>query len=358
MNNYDMTPSPQEKTYPSAVTVLAVLAISAVASLLSASFVFMLAAAALSAWLAASAKHPAVSAAVPVISFGVLFLITKSIPDALIPTASVYLIGIICALCTVKKVRLWIGSVLCGAGFALYFAVSFIYLLYSSEQGYMESGSLITASALWWNDMTAAFADNFFAVLETVNTEAELEITRGMLDEMMMQTAVLLPGVISAVFLALGTGVVLLSRVAHKILKTAPRFFPRGRHVSDWSVDVSVSVFFIISTVMAAVFSLLKNTEVVQFAFVNISIAMFLPMLANGIYTFIVRLKAPRPTVTAPDGTPVPRPSKNLMLWILIPMAVINPFMAMLFVAFFGAIEQINDVIAARLQKRQQDKKN
>jgi len=122
-------------------------------------------------------------------------------------------------------------------------------------------------------------------------------------------------------------------------------------------VGLHGAVFFIATVLLAAIVSAFKGTEVVQFAFVNIAIAMFIPLFITGVSILIMKIKAPRQVIVTPDGRAVRAPRRTFILWLIIPVFIMSPLMGMLFVAFYGASERINAEIF-KLMKNKMDEKN
>jgi len=324
-----------------------------VSTLLSAfSFLFLLAGAALAAWLISASKRPALTAAVPLLCTALLWVFSKDMLSSLITGLSVYLLGALAALGIKLKASFWKGSVFCSVGFAAYFGASFFYMLdrWSVEKG--ADGSIFDAAVLWWNEVTASAAEAFTQTIEAA--ELGFDVTKDMMDSVISSTTVLLPGTFAAVFITLGALLYLLGAVMHRAFATEElhyneRFNP--------VVGLHGAVFFIATVLLAAIVSAFKGTEVVQFAFVNIAIAMFIPLFITGVSILIMKIKAPRQVIVTPDGRAVRAPRRTFILWLIIPVFIMSPLMGMLFVAFYGASERINAEIF-KLMKNKMDEKN
>ncbi len=346
----------KEKKQPMLFIILGITMLAAVGSVLSAfSIAFILFSAALYGWCTSVARHPVVTLAGPLAACLIAWLVTKDI-DSLVNPLFVYLAGVVCGICIRKKQHIWRGAAFCGTAFGAMFLVSFYFLLSDAEAGYMQDGNILHAFSAWWNEMTSAFTEQFLQIMEKTGTETE--ITASMIEELFAQTAVLMPGVLAAFFVLLGGGAYLLSRIAHRVFATESLVFKEEEKQLHFGVSIHLAVFFLVSSVMAALCSVFRNAETVQFAFVNLCIGMFIPMLSNGIYMLIAKLKAPEVQLVAPDGRVMRAPSKTMILWIIIPLAVMNFLMGLLFIAFFGAVEEIKYALALALVEKSKRKNN
>ena len=338
--------------YPSPLKVLGVCFLCGVSTLLSAfSFLFLLVGAALAAWLITAAKRPAVTVILPIVCTALLWVFSGDIASSLISGLSVYLLGALAALGIKLRASFWNGSVFCSVGFAAYFGVSFVYMLdrWNAENG--AAGSIIDAAVLWWNEVTAAAAETFTETLE--KAELGIEVTKDMMDTIISSTAVLLPGTFAAVFITLGALLYLLGAVMHRAFATEELHY-RGKF--DPAVGLHGAIFFIATVLLAAIASAFKGTEVVQFAFINIALAMFIPLFVTGVAIIIFKLKAPRQIMVTPDGRAVKAPRRTLLLWLIVPVFIMSPLMGMLFVAFYGASERINAEIFKAMKKKMDGK--
>lgn len=339
---------------PSVYTIFGITVLAAAGSVLSAfSIAFMLFSVALYGWLESSGKATFITIVGPALACTATWFVTKDW-GSLVNPLCIYAAGVVCGICIRKKQHIWRGAAFCGTVLGIMFLVSFALLLTDPEAGYMEDGSIINAFSAWWNEMTATFTDYFTQIVE--KSGAEIEITADMMEQLLAETAVLMPGVIAAIFVLIGGASYLLARVAHKVFGTESAVFEEQDMPLHFGVSVHVAVFFLISAAMAALCSVFKNAETVQFAFVNLCIGMFIPMLSNGIYMLVAKLKAPELQVVAPDGKVMRTPPKTMILWIIIPIAIINPLMGMLFIAFFGAVEEIKFAIALALIEKNRKK--
>lgn len=358
MNNEykSLQPDGEHRGTPTKAAVLGVTVLAAVSSVLSAfSIAFLLCSAALYGWLVSAAKRPVLTVFAPAAAAAVLWLVTKDISSFVNPVF-IYLTGAVCGICIRKKLHLWRSAAYSGIVVGVMFIVSFLFLLLQTQREYVLNGELVQAVAAWWNELTASFTEYFSQLVEAAGAQLELELTPSMMKELMDQTAVLFPGILAALFSVVGAAVYLLSRASHKIFGTEELIFSVAEKRIHFGVSIHLAVFFLISAVMAAICSAFKNSHVPQFAFVNLCIGMFVPMLSNGIYMLIAKLRSPVLQVVSPDGEVMKTPPNTLILWIIIPITVINPLMGMLFVAFFGAVEEIKFFITAALIKRSRKK--
>ncbi len=343
------TNATSERKFPSAGKVFGVYILCGICTLLSTfSFLFLILGGVLTAWVISVSKRPGFALAVPVFAVAFLWFFSKDVWLSAISGIFPFLIGLLGAFATRKKLSYWGGSVLCAAGFGLYSGASFVYMLYnwSLEK---ETGDIVSTAILWWQETTSAAVEIFTKTMESA--QLDMALTKDTADALVSGTAALLPGSLSAVFVFLGALMYLLCTVAHKALGTEECFFARK---IDPTVGFHGAIFFVVTVVLSVIASFFKNSEAVQFAFLNIATAMFLPLLVTGIAIIVFKIKVARSitAVMTPDGKTHPAPKGTFILWIIIPLTVFSPFMGLTFIALYGAVERINREIFLLSKKR------
>lgn len=278
------------------------------------------------------------------LAFGVLFAVTQQPLLSAVYALRPILIAASLAFCISKGKKLFTCIGVCTA------AVSAVILVTFSTAIYVSYGSLLTGFSTYISETKPQIVNavlQAFEVLKQAN-ELEFSLSEADIDSWIRQMAVILPAGLIVVAEFISATAFFASQLL-LMIRSRIRCFYKGR--PDYTISVPTSLFFMISGVAALLFSLSASTMFVAYAFANICIILFIPMLIQGIITLVASFKHPR---SDSEKSPFSgeRASGVLTLVSVLLISFFNPFFGVFFLAYYGAFSAVRRALAEYIKKK------
>ncbi|MBQ7669619.1 MAG: hypothetical protein IJS45_02720 [Clostridia bacterium] len=327
----DRSEPKNEKNYGLAFCFVALAATVGFAAIsAAASLYFTLAvSAAFGAYLAFGSERPIFAACAVVLSFGVIYIISKDVLTAAKLTGAIILAGASLGVCKKFKLNFFKSSFAVGAVSAAVMASLLAVALYS------EYGSVAEGVTKYGEEFRSALT--LYLRTSLTDSSGVQLISDNLIEELVSLAIAMIPGIAAAIFEALGAA-------SYMLFKLICRFFKiTVRAANEYKIPRTSVVFFAVSAVLAGIFSIFNATAVAELAALNICFALSLPTLFDGIARLVDRFKNP-PVVNLPDGKQIRR-SPVLPVVLIAGSAIISPIFPIILTLVYSVWGTIKEII-------------
>ena len=280
-------------------------------------------------------KSPFTAVASCAVSFGLVWLITNDVSAGAVSASSVFVIGLLFALCKRSRAGFFRTSLVIGTAILAATAISVIIYLQTKYSDVI--GGAKEEAALIYNN-----------VIDALNAQIEAYgatpvIPANVLEEVLSFLARISPGIIAASFEVAGAAAFLVVKLFYRVASKRP-----DSYKGEYAVPPTAVIFFAASVLLTMIFSLFSSLEIAEIASINMCLALGVPTLFDGAMRLVDRIKNP-PTVTLPDGREVKRPATLLIVALAVSFFV-SFIVPVFFIAFYSVTGTVKDLIKNKKQ--------